>query len=361
MYWIPDYSYFTKDKLNSARGYFTYVQNGTKSEAKNGIYKPRLTISVRHNCSRRCEETLAIELSLPKLFYGNNFEELRDDKFSDLIDLLQFKLKNMGVKVFTDILLNAPVSSVHYSKNIPLTDGTTPHYLINKIQQSYVSQSIDTDESNFRNEGYGYKWHTNSFELAFYDKIKDLKAANVSPKRAIETDNEIQLGLFDQPKLKQPFEVLRMEARLNNRQKIRGLLKSMDIRYELSDLTFKNLYSSNISKTVLLNYLQKIENGRPTLFDYRPPNSTTFLSDLMRQNPHINIHKAMEIVGIKNTIDNTNLRNVRAMFGKTSPRSWYRFMADTNKIDLPRMDNPLKIIHDSLTKFEPLKLSDYKQ
>src|SRR3989344_1849902 len=133
----------------------------------------------------------------------------------------------MGIGVFTSILENAPVSAIHYSKNIPLTDGTTPHYLIGKIKQANVSLALDVNQTDFRNDGHSYKWHSNSYEVAFYDKLKDLEMANKSEKRAIENDNALQLNLFGTFKERKRLEVMRMEVRLNKRQKIGQLFRTL--------------------------------------------------------------------------------------------------------------------------------------
>jgi len=119
-----------------SRGYIPVKQNPTRRELQNGIYKPRLTLTTRYNHTGRREATLKIELSLPKLLFGNNFDELSDENFEAVTSLLRLKLKEMGVMVFTKVLENAPVSAIHYSKNIPLTDGTTPHFLISKIKEA---------------------------------------------------------------------------------------------------------------------------------------------------------------------------------------------------------------------------------
>ncbi len=158
---------------------------------KNGIYKLRLTLTNRYNYQKRVREaTLKIELSLPKLLYGNNFDELTQDDFAPVVALLQLRLKEMGVLVFTKVLENAPVSAIHYSKNIPLTDGLTPHYIIGKIKEANIKLSLDVNQTDYRNEGYSYKWHSNSYEVAFMTKLKlwkhQLKARNVLWKETMQ-------------------------------------------------------------------------------------------------------------------------------------------------------------------------------
>jgi hypothetical protein len=121
------------------KGYIVAKQNPRKRDLENGIYKPRLTLTNRFNGTGGREPTLKIELSLPKLLFGNNFDELVASDFSFVAELLKSRLRDMGVRVMDETLKNAPVSSVHYAKNIPLTDGTTPHYIIGKIKEANLA------------------------------------------------------------------------------------------------------------------------------------------------------------------------------------------------------------------------------
>lgn len=358
MFWVMDKTYFQKETQNALRGYFTLVQNPTKSELKNGIYKPRLTMTKRFNTTGRQEATLAIEFSAPKLLFGNNFDELTENDFTPVVALLQSKLKEMGIGVFTSILENAPVSTIHYSKNIPLTDGTTPHLLISKIKQANISLALDVNQTDYRNDGHSYKWHSNSYEVAFYDKLKDLEMAVRSEKRAIEKDNAIQLSLFEPFKERKRLEVMRMEVRLNKRQKIGQLFRTLGIK---SELTLKSLFSSSISQQVLLYYLNELESKRLPLLDYKPANSNTLLADLVINNPNLGVRKTFQLFGLKQALDSTNPRELRNMFGKYNKRSWYRIIAEAKSVNLPTTRSPLGIIRKNLNRFEPLKLVAFNE
>lgn len=340
------------------RGYIPAKQNPTKNELKSGIYKPRLTLTNRYNYTKRIREaTLKIELSLPKLLYGNNFDELTQDDFQPVTEKLQQVLKTMGVSVFTKVLENAPVSAIHYSKNIPLTDGLTPHYIIGKIKEANIKLSLDVNQTDYRNEGYSYKWHSNSYEVAFYDKIKDLETSAKSEKRALEKDNVIQLNLFETFQERQRFEVLRMEVRLNKRQKIAQLFNKLGIT---SELTFKNIFNATVSQNVLLNYIDEIENNRLALFDYKPANAKALLAELIVQNPDLKLKRIVQIFGLKHIFDTINPRELRTMFGNKSQRSWYRLIAEAKAIKLPATQSPIKVIREHLNTFEPLKLVDFQ-
>ena len=339
------------------KGYIVAKQNPRKSDLESGIYKPRLTLTSRFNGTGGREPTLKVELSLPKLLFGNNFDEFVSGDFIPVVGLLKSRLRDMGVMIMDEVLKNAPISAVHYAKNIPLTDGTTPHYIIGKIKEANIKISLDVNQTDFRNDGHSYKWHANSYEVAFYDKIKDLEASKFSEKRALEKDNAIQLGLFDTIKEKKRFEVLRMEVRLNKRQKIRQLFNTLGIQ---SELTFKSLFDPTISQKVLMHYLDEIESRRSILLDYKTTTPKALLSDLIVRNPQMGPQRVLQAFGLKQVFDTVNPRELRAMFGRKSKRSWYRLIAEAKKIKLPPTTSPLVVIREHLTKFIPLKLVDFQ-
>jgi hypothetical protein len=351
---ILDLNAFQRHKVHGGTGYFTFIQNGTK----NGGYVPRLRLGVHYNCSKRYEWTLTIELSLPKLMFGNNFDELADGDFSLVHQKLHQALLNMSIRVPTEVLKNAPVSAVHYSKNIPLTDGTTPHYLISKIKEANTKISLDTNQTDYRNEGCSYKMHTNSYEVAFYDKIKDLETAQKSPKRALEMDSGEQLELFKSLQKRQKFEVLRFEVRLNTRQKIKHLFKSIDVQL---DPTFKNVFSSVLSQKVLIHYLDDVTLLRLPLLDYKAENPKSLLAGLIISNPNLGLKRIIQVYGLKQILDAISPRELRPMFGRYSNRSWYRLIADTKNINLPPTIDPLEVIREHLVTYQPMKLVQYQQ
>lgn len=357
MFWITDIGLFQRETQNATRGYFTLVQNPIKSELLNGVYQPRLTLTKRFNCTGRFEQTLSIELSLPKLLYKNNFDELKDSDFPRITELLINVLKTIGVRIFSTILITAPVSAIHYSKNIPLTDGSTPHYLISKIKEANIPLALDVNQTDYRNDGHSYKWHSNSYEVAFYDKIRDLEMAKKSDKRAIEKDNALQLNLLDELTERKKLEVLRIEIRLNNRQKMKQLFKTLKIEKEL---TFQNLFSSNISQQVLLHYLDELEAQRPRLLDYKVSDPKALLADLIISNPKLGTKRIIQLFGLKSVLDAITPRELRAMFGKYSDRSWYRLFSEAKSVKVPVTSSPFNVIRRSLTIFEPLKLVDFQ-
>lgn len=358
MFMLTDKNLFQRGITNAGRGYSILVQNPTKSELKRGIYKPRLAITNRFNTTGRSELTLSIELSLPKLVYGNNFDELKDSDFGAVADLLQKALKTMGVKVFRELLIRAPVSSVHYSKNIILTDGTTPHYIISKIKEANVSLALDVNQTDYRNEGYSYKWHANSYEVAFYDKLKELETAKKTIGRAIEKDNAIQFGLFDQFDKRKPFEVLRMEVRLNKMQKIRHVFGKLDINFT-NELPFEELFKKDIAQKVLVYYMNEVKAKRPKILDYKSKDIKATLADIAINNPKMTPAKIFQTLGIKLALDAVPTREIRAILGKTKKHYWYRLNSEMEKVNLPATTDVFGVLDNALNKFETVKTVDF--
>jgi len=142
-------------------------QNPTSAELAAGIYKPRLTATKRFNKHRNFEITLKIEFSIPKLIFGNNFDELEDTDFTLAVSKLKQRLRDMGVSVLEPVLASAPISSIHYSKNIPLVDYTTPYTYLEQLSRINLNQRLDLNQTDFRNEGHSRKFRAISFEGAF--------------------------------------------------------------------------------------------------------------------------------------------------------------------------------------------------
>jgi len=328
-------------------------QNPSIKELRSGTYKPRLTLSQRANIQGRLDTLLKIECSLPKLMFGNNFDELRLKDFPEVSNKLVATLATMGIATTTIALAQAPVTAIHYSKNIALTDGSTPHFFISKIKESNIKFSLDVNQTDYRNDGHSFKWHCNSYEVVFYDKIHDLTKAKRSSKRSLEKDNAVQLDLFKRLEKRKKLEIVRMEVRLNKRQKIAPLFKTLGIP---SNLTFKSMFKPAISKKILLHYFDEMENKRPALLNFRGDDKALFAA-LIVNNPDMSPQKILQLFGLQQALKLTNIRELRTMFGATSQRSWLRLMSDAQKIKLPTLQQPFAVVREQLIKFKALRLS----
>ncbi|GMU18829.1 MAG: hypothetical protein AMXMBFR12_00210 [Candidatus Babeliales bacterium] len=343
---VPSARWITNNRSSAVHG-IQSKQNPTKKELLAGIYKPRLTLAYRTNTRNTLDIVLKVELSLPKLFYGNNFQELKGKDLQPLLQRLSDTLGQMEVIVAPADLVRAPIVAVHYSKNIILKDGSTPYHYINKIKESNIKMSLDTNQTDYRNEGHSYKWHCNSYEIVFYDKLKDLEKAKQSEKRSIEKDNAIQLEMFPRLRKKKKLEVLRMEVRLNKRAKMKQIFAKLGIK---SNLTLKSLFKPAISKKVLLHYLDELGSKRPVWLNYKAVSDKALLSDIILNNPELGSKKILQMFGLAKALEIVNVRELRGMLSKRNQRDWNRLNADAKEIKLSNITRLFEIIRTHILK-----------
>jgi cell fate (sporulation/competence/biofilm development) regulator YmcA (YheA/YmcA/DUF963 family) len=309
-------------------GSFRCTQNPSKKEFLAGIYKPRLTLTKRMK-NKDFSVDLRIEFSAPKLLLGNNFEELEEKDFKQLSISLAMLLGEMGVVVNLKTLQKASVSAVHYSKNV-LLQSTPCSTAISEIMKAKPLARMDTNQTDFRNGGYSYKFHTNDFELAFYDKVADLKQAKISEKRAEEKQNAFQLDLFE-PLEKSRMNVLRIEARLNTKRKIKQTLKKIGLP-EDEAITFENLFKKSTAQKVLFHLMAELEKG---LFIEEIPVDTKKISQTVKEllfvNPRKHSKRINELFTLVLVIKEIGFQETRNLYGSTyqgkkGNERWYRDM-----------------------------------
>jgi hypothetical protein len=332
------------------------VQNPTKKDVINKIYKPRLTLYKR--CARGCgfSITLHIEFSVPKLLFGNNFDELEQMDFERVIEILYARLLKMGVVVSKANLRVASVYTVHYSKNIAFTDYTTVSFLLGYFQKIKVSRRFDLGRTDYSNEGELVRYHTKAFSLVFYDKIADL---NKSKARAVEKNDcayNLQPSLFEEARKKNPVEVLRMELRFNDRRKMRKVFA-----LKLEELTFQRLFNKDVARKVLLSqWLLIYEELKPVLL--QELNFLEHFELLARQGKRSKPQETLSMLGLSFLLKEHGYRPVLKNFkrfyaGRTLERL-YKKIKNLNFAVFNRTA-PFQKITNDLQAFQPLKMNQF--
>lgn len=321
---ITDYEAFSP----SARGLYEApfykgacvkcIQNSAK-----GVYQPKLTL-IKRSSNGGYSINLKVEFSAPKLLLGNNFEELEDTDFAELINTLQHVLAQMGVNVELNALINAKVVSVHYSKNIFLE--TAPASLvIDTIKKLNLSKRLDIGSTDYRNEGQAVRYHTNAYELAFYDKIKDIEQAKISEKRAIENASRINFEIFYAQKLADK-QVLRMETRLNTARNIKEVLKKVGLNSPA--VKFKDIFDKQLAQKVLMHFFNKyITPSLPTLILAKQGEQELYFQ---ARSLGLSEYKALQIVGALKIINAEGFRSLR---NALSDHAYYRVKAELEKFE----------------------------
>ncbi len=330
------------------------VYNPTRADKAKG-YRPRLTLFKRPYTERARSIWLKIEFSAPKLIFGNNFEELRGSArdLKAVTQKLLEALKDMGIEIDYTSLLHARCSAVHYSKNI-LLERTSPSYLlIQALEKLDLSGKLDLTQTDFRNGGQMVKYHSSLYEIALYDKVKDLEqATKYGEKRGIEIDYGEVEGLFANQR--KP-EVLRFEVRLTSR-KIKSLFRTLKFK---QNCVLEELFDGNLSRAVLMHYWQFITDGLYVM-NIDVNNIERLIHSARKAFPRKRPAKILELIGFIMASQKLGIRGARLALGLKNYQ-WYRLKADIKILDkyvsCPRFA-VLADIKQQLREFIPLTRND---
>jgi hypothetical protein len=331
--------------------------NPTTTDKETGLYFPRLTLykGVRAN---GIEIWLRVEFSAPKMIFGNNFDELKEDDFAKVCGFVVSQLRHFGVIVSPEILANADISAIHYSKNIALTDHSKPSEIIKELSKADINGMKDINQSDFRNTGQAFKVHTNHFEFIIYDKIKDLMQSKKSENRSIDKGNESQLSLFEPNDFQRPFEVIRLEARYGNKNEIKKLFKALGIPIPTT-LTLRMLFSENIAQRALKHELAMIKARYPQVMQYESLKMMGIYTDLVINNPKARLKDIMSAMGYRALLAETGSRDIKGLAGKTS-QEWYKFRTKVDGLKFTgKRRSCFKVLDEGLANFKPMELKDY--
>lgn len=357
--WFDRVAKTTKHIANS--GVFissVYPGNGYK---RLGSYLPKLQYVERPATTTR-EKTYAlnIELSLPKLYFGNNFNELTDELFSVVVNKLSERLQNAyDVRISPSEIEQATLSRVDYSKNTIFTDHTPVSTIVGAIETADIAKTYDVQKTDFKNGGLIYHIHTNSIDIVMYDKVADLRQAKVSDKRTHEKDNYSQLNLISEFEKHKNVTIPRWEIRLNNRRSIRKELKAIGAR---DDLRFSHLFSTDISRNILLLHWQKILNRIPKA-DMVADTATQILVSHKQADPDMKFAEAsaltlMQLIR-KEALDERAVRNIiEGLFGTTQ---YYRLKNKSREPPTKTQLKDLLYITETLTAMKPVSIADFIQ
>jgi hypothetical protein len=344
-----------------ARGNFACVQNPTKADLQGGRYLPRLTLAKRKIPSGFAL-TLRIEFSAPKLVFGNNFDELESQDFGKVLVALHRGLAHMGIGISTDVLRQARVSAIHYSKNIVFIDYTTCSMVMSELDLIDLNSRLDLSHTDYRNNGHAVRYHANSFEVTFYDKLKDLEKARYSRKRAIEQDPGAQLEMFGKrDAFPKQLEVLRMEARLGTRTKITTLLKRIGTSAEPA---FEALFNADIARSVLEYFWANVRARLPLTYKsdrLRPEDLLSALAYSAKGTARVG--KLLQQLGCAVLVSSVGIRGASAALSRhCSPRSWQRYKRELKRLPVREAGGfrALKQVDQALTRFEPLRMKSLK-
>ncbi len=339
--------------------YMTAVRNPTKQETAQMGYLPYLTFfkGIR---AGGVTTGLKVQLSVPKLIYGNNFDELFEADLEQVYQRLYAGLKFYGVRFFDgiDAVKNAKVATIHFAKNFPLNNYMTAREAIMEIQKCDITSWRDVSQSDYENNGHGFKSHSKYYELAFYDKNAEYNKGKRN-QPVFDRDLQLQMDLFGDKVITQPFEVLRMEARLNNPKNIKSVLQKAG--FDGSAVTLSALCSKDVSQAVLKQQLSDLYSRYPKISDAKAPDFHALFSELYVQNPNRNITTLLAAIGLRALNQEDGTRRLKDIVGPRGSPALLRQAKKINQELAYRFEQPevFQLLNEQLDRFEPVQVDNF--
>ena len=199
--------------------------------------------------------TLKIEFSAPKLLYWNSLQEVGENDQERVILALKSALERVSIFVETDTIANALVSTVHACKNIPLPKTIRMREIINELAKIDISKVFDVADKQDKKGARVLNIYAGTTDWSFYDKISDcLRPKNKRrDKHLIKYEREF----VERYKL-QDREVFRYEYRIKKTQTVKRDINALLGRDYKTRVIFKDLFTPNLLKTLVLNSWHKI-------------------------------------------------------------------------------------------------------
>lgn len=341
--------------------YFNAICNPTKQDTATMGYLPYLTL-YRALRSGGLVTELRIQFSAPKLLNFNNFDEIEEWDFGELCHRLLAGLEYYKIKVRDGLrtIANAQVSSVHYSKNFVLTNYMTPRSAITELAKADVNGWRDVSKTDYINNGFGFKTHSKHHELAFYDKLAEHRKAKRG-QSFFDKDMQTQLDLFDNRKMKKPFEVLRMEVRLGNTKKIKWALEQA--RLPTDDTTFNAVFRQDYSQMVLEWHLEDLYAHYPKITEANAKDELELFSDLYVQNPDRRMSSIINAVGLYRLTQIAGTRTMKDIVGPNGSQALLRLAKRANHELSYKNENAevFEMLRQQLDRFLPVHLDNFSE
>lgn len=322
------------------RGDFTtWVRNPTPQEQVRG-YHPNLLAYKHFQLGRRL--FVKIQFSAPKLFWGNNLDELDTCHAIPVAQKLKLALVNMGLNPNRDALLRAQVKTLHYSKNILLENGYTTNEVIQSISRMQSGGRLQKRDSQYGRDGSGVNLFNKSFGFSIYDKISELEAELVEQLK--------QNGQLPQ--------VMRLEARMVNMYKINHTFNKLDLG---QNPTLQEVFDSEKSRRVVTHFWQELIAPQMALVTQTGESPNSIIQTLLRTIPDITVHKAIKVASMvlsgRNTGGLSELRTI--VLSQKNQRTWSRLYKEIKEASgalEAQEDTWWEQIESQLAEYESLSL-----
>ena len=233
-----------------------YVFNQAKNSPD---YTPNITIRmIKKIDGSYYTESIEIQFSAPKVFYGTNYFGISEKDFEKLTELLEEKLEQIfeGKVITKNLLRFADIKNLAFAYNFILSDYPDLISFLKLIPFSSVGK---------RYKKAKHTYYTEQDEFGFCGRLYNKQISFKLYGKGVETiNNATTTQEFDvKRRIKNkelPFNVLRIEITFQHRTPLKKHLATLTDKNDKRERSFYEVFSNNLAQKILQKSFDEIMN-----------------------------------------------------------------------------------------------------
>ena len=186
------------DERSQALGAITEILLSWPQEMRE-FYVPEVKFVRYPNHEGGIINAFTLEASLPKLMWGNNYYEVRDCDFRDVLNKLVLLLDKLELptRITADILKYATIRRVDYCRNFGFYNGFSMRELSDILNKAEFRQSSSYGKVHYHRGGELYKDEIRERRYIIYDKVKELQISSKKARPAYGKNHKTPLEIYN--------------------------------------------------------------------------------------------------------------------------------------------------------------------
>jgi hypothetical protein len=309
---------------------FVYSNQAWREEReRQGIYTPKYWIEQDYVNPKIT--FLIIEFSIPKLVFGENLTELKEEHFPLVVEKLQNFLQEISVYLTKIQIENLTPIVLAVGKNLDITNicscDTAIHTLSpfnNRFRSEYRIVQFEYDR------GKELYFNNRSTTFKIYEKIPEMivNSKTSEERKLVETWAKFTKSPYRKQQLL-AIEILRFELTLKTKVAINQVMK----KYDIISPIFKNIFSKKIWDELVQKEIDKIYNQPISNFIFLATNQKPIIDAFLDKN-YKSIRAKDTARGILQSLQEKGLAKTKRYYMRNySRKTWYNYMNNLKNIE----------------------------
>ncbi len=325
-------------------------------------YLPEVTYVNFPNPSAKKEDNgriygYQITFSAPKLLYGNNIEEVTEDQFEEIVDVLYEQLQFLALptEISKQDIKQAKLRRLDYGKNAMIAELMPGEQFCSMLMRSEHTYRSKYAQAQYRH-GDLYRENIKTRSVVVYDKLAEFR--NTLKKKPKELNVREQFFLAAEKA--HLFQVFRLEVQIQNLNQIAIELERFGVKR--ADITFERVFSQELAHNVLMRYWKGvIKNLDPNPELFSEENIFATFNEMTINKGNKTPMNLLATFGLRYLAHKCGLGNVKDIFYREyDSQAWGRV---EKLYEEPKLNQGLYTFIDSIEKIidnmEPLQFGEY--